>query len=160
VIRRTHPPAHLARPFTSTLTRAPTLALASLLALALLVPPSARADEPPDPRPARPTSFGATPAPSAPTAEVAPDDFEGLLRNCDIVARNMARELAACRTDAVGVDFLAAAYLALWAILMGFFFVLRLRQRRLVEEIRTLRERLARLGDDGPGPQGQRSEQA
>lgn len=136
-----------------------TPALLVLLSLVLLAPGSARADEPPDPRPPRPTSFGAAPAPSAPTTEVAPDDFEGLLRNCDIVARNTARELAACRTDAVGVDFLAAAYMALWAILMAFFFILRLRQRRLVEEIRSLRERLARLGDDGPGPQGHRSEQ-
>jgi hypothetical protein len=118
-------------------------ALAIVLAVGLSAT-SAFADE----SPPRPTSFGAAPAPAAPTEVVAPDDFEGLLKNCDIVARNTQRELSACKADSVGVDFLAAAYMALWAILMVFFFLVRQRQARLVDEIRSLRERLARLGDD------------
>lgn len=116
-----------------------------VLALVLFATPALADEAPP-----RPSSFGAAPTPVAPTEVVAPDDFQGLLRNCDIVAKNTARELAACRQDATGVDFLGAAYLALWAILMVFFLLVRLRQRRLDEEIRALRERLARLGDDAP----------
>jgi hypothetical protein len=100
--------------------------------------------------PPSPSSFGAEPDKAVPTEAVAPDDFQGLLRNCDIVAKNTARELAACKQDATGVDFLGAAYLALWVILMVFFLLVRLRQRRLDEEIRALRDRLARLGDDAP----------
>lgn len=118
--------------------------LVTALVLLLSLSGPAFADE----APPRPSSFGAEPAKAAPTEAVAPDDFEGLLRNCDIVAKNTARELSACRQDATGVDFLGAAYLALWAILMVFFLLVRLRQRRLDDEIRALRERLARLGDD------------
>jgi len=98
--------------------------------------------------PPRPSAYGAEPEPATPTTVAAPDDFEGLLRNCDIVARNTQRELSACKTDAVGVNFLSAAYMALWAILMVFFFLVRQRQKRLASEIQSLRERLARLGDD------------
>ena len=115
--------------------------------IALLSTTPAWADEAP---PMRPSSFGAEPPAAVPTEVVAPDDFEGLLRNCDIVAKNTARELSACRQDTTGVGFLGAAYLALWAILMVFFLLVRLRQRRLDDEIRALRERLARLGDDAP----------
>lgn len=129
------------------MTRPLVTALTTLLILCNLVLTSpALADE----APPRPSSFGAEPAPTPPTEVVAPDDYQGLLRNCDIVAKNTSRELAACRQDATGVDFLGAAYLALWAILMVFFLLVRLRQRRLDEEIRALRERLARLGDDAP----------
>jgi len=119
------------------------LLIVPLLLLALAGAPAHAQEAPP-----RPSYFGPAPTPVAPTEVVAPNDFEGLLRNCDVVARNAAREAAACRTDAVGVDFLAAAYMALWAILMVFFVLLRQRQKRLVDEIQALRERLARLGDD------------
>lgn len=122
----------------------PMKVLAALIALLMTSP--AWADKAPEPQ--RPSSFGAEAPAPVPTEVVAPDDFEGLLRNCDIVAKNTARELSACRQDTTGIGFLGAAYLALWAILMVFFLLVRLRQRRLDDEIRALRERLARLGDD------------
>lgn len=117
--------------------------LTAALIAALLTASPSFADEPPPP----PSTFGATPTPAAP-AEVAPDDFKGMLANCDIYRKNAERELAACKQDAVGVDFLGAAYLALWAILMAFFILVRLRQRRLDEELKALRARLAKLTDD------------
>jgi len=123
----------------------PLAVLAVVTAVLCLVAPMAAHAQEAQPSP---SSYGAAPTPAAPTAVVAPNDFEGLLRNCDIVAKNTARELSACNTDAVGVDFLGAAYMALWAILMVFFVLLRQRQKRLVDEIQALRERLARLGDD------------
>ena len=62
-------------------------------------------------------------------------------------------ELASCKQalalekkDATGMDFLVAAYLALWVILLGFFFMVQLRQSRLRAEMEDLRSRLARLG--------------
>jgi hypothetical protein len=120
-------------------------ALRLLLALALTCAPVlARADEAPDPRP---TKFGAEPAAPAPRI-VAPDDYKGLLENCDLVVKDTTRKLAACKQDETGIGFLGAAYLALWVILMGFFIHTRMRQKKLTEEMRTLRERLARLSDD------------
>ncbi len=135
-----------ARPARAARTAFAVLAFLSVLAGALCLVPGQRAHA--QEATPRPSSFGAAPTPAAPTQVVAPNDFEGLLRNCDIVAKNTARELSACNTDAVGVDFLGAAYMALWAILMVFFVLLRQRQKRLVDEIQALRERLARLGDD------------
>ncbi len=62
-------------------------------------------------------------------------------------------ELASCKSalalekkDATGMDFLVAAYLALWGILLGFFFMVQVRQSRLRAEMEDLRSRLARLG--------------
>ncbi len=62
-------------------------------------------------------------------------------------------ELAACnqalaleKKDATGMGFLVAAYMALWAILLGFFFMVQVRQSRLRAEMEDLRSRLARLG--------------
>jgi len=122
-----------------------------LLCIAWLIAagaPTALADEPPPltPNPA-PTSFGASPSESAlPT--VAPGDFAGLLRNCDVERSRAVAGQRLCEKDKTGIPFLTAAYLALWAILMVFFASVALRQKRMRAEMQALRERLARLGDD------------
>lgn len=66
---------------------------------------------------------------------------------------SLKTELAACRQtveldkkDGTGMDFLVAAYLALWGILLVFFFMVQVRQSRLRTEMDDLRARLARLG--------------
>lgn len=109
----------------------------------------ARADEAPEPAPARaPTSFGAAPGSDAPLPAVAPGDFEGLLRNCDTERSRAEGARKLCEKDKTSIPFLTAAYLALWAILMVFFGIVATRQKRLRAEMAALRERLARLGDD------------
>lgn len=73
-------------------------------------------------------------------------------------AADLAAELTTCRErlvrleqDNSGVGVMTAAYLALWVVLVGFFFTARQRQRRLILEMRELKARLARLQDDrGP----------
>lgn len=73
-------------------------------------------------------------------------------------AGDLAAQLATCNErlvrsekDKTGVGLMTAAYVALWVILVGFFFTARQRQRRLILEMRELKARLARLQDDrGP----------
>jgi len=124
------------------------LRLTTLL-LALTVSGSALAEEPPEPRPEKPTSFGGA-APEAPLPEVKPGDFEGLLRNCDIERSRAVSAKKLAELNTTNVPFLTAAYLALWAILLAFFVIVSQRQKRLHAEMVVLRERLARLGDDAP----------
>lgn len=106
-------------------------ALATALLLTALGAGSAVAEEP------RTTTFGA--AGEAPEAVVAPGDFKGMLGVCD-------QRLEACETDRVGVPFLAAAYMALWAILLLFVVFVRRGQRQLQAEVDELRDRLQRAG--------------
>ena len=87
-------------------------------------------------------SFGSDPAPT-PVA----DGAAGMLQVCD-------KKLTECEQDATGVGFLAAAYLALWVILVIFFFVVRARQARLVAEMRELRARLRVLTEGGAAADG------
>jgi hypothetical protein len=115
---------------------------------------TARPDEPPDPprgeapeKPGKPTTFGAEPA-GGTLPVVAPGDVEGLLRNCDIQRSRAEEGKKLCELDKANMPFLTAAYLALWAILMAFFAIVALRQKRMHAEMAVLRERLARLGDD------------
>lgn len=122
--------------------------LAIACALALSVATTARADEAPPPEPDKPSSFGAGETP-AELPEVAPGDFEGLLRNCDVERTRAANAAKLCEKDKANIPFLTAAYLALWAILLVFFGIVAMRQKRMAAEMAMLRERLARLGDDG-----------
>jgi len=111
--------------------------LAALLLLAGLAPASALAQAPPEPAsPAPSKSFVAAP----PVDEAPTSDPTLLLARCD-------RRLTRCEKDATGIDFLAAAYMALWVILIAFFVITRSRQRRLVLEMNELKARLARLHD-------------
>lgn len=92
---------------------------------------------------AQPSSFGAeTSAPAAPAA--APGDLEGMLRSCDAQLRACETSSELCEKDRTGVGFLGAAYIAMWAILMVFFVLVRVRQRRLSAEMQELRARLAK----------------
>jgi hypothetical protein len=81
------------------------------------------------------TSFGAKQA-EKPAA--APDDFRAMLGVCD-------EQREACEKDAVGVPFLAAAYMALWVILMGFLLAVRKGTARARVEMDELRTRLRAL---------------
>jgi CcmD family protein len=74
-------------------------------------------------------------------AMAAPDssDPKQLLAACD-------NRVEACERDAVGVPFLAAAYMAIWTILFVFLIITRRGQRRLELELKELERRL-----DGPG---------
>lgn len=121
----------------------------ALLALMLVVSSRALADVPPTPPVDKPTSFGGA-APDAPLPEVKPGDFEGLLRNCDIERSRAVNAAKLAELNTTNVPFLTAAYLALWAILLAFFVIVSMRQKRLRAEMALLRERLARLGDDAP----------
>ena len=56
-----------------------------------------------------------------------------------------AKDLVVCQRHKNGVKFLAAAYLAFWAILMVFFYLTRRRQRRMSDEIRELNARLSAI---------------
>lgn len=118
-----------------------------LLLLAFTSP--AFADVRPEPEPAKPTEFGAA-APEVKLEKVAPGDFEGMLRNCDILRTQAETGRANCETDGANMPFLVAAYLALWLILLVYFVVLSRRQAHLRAEMLVLRERLARLGDGAP----------
>ncbi len=91
---------------------------------------------------AQPSSFGAelpVPVPAA-----APGDLEGMLRSCDAQLRACEASSELCEKDRTGVGFLGAAYIAMWVILMVFFLLVRVRQRRLATEMQELRERLAK----------------
>lgn len=64
-----------------------------------------------------------------------PNDPLALLARCDNL-------LEQCKTDHVGMPYLVAAYLALWAILLGYFVLTRRGQQKLESEIQELRLRL------------------
>lgn len=118
-----------------------------LLLLAFATP--AFADVKPEPEPARPTEFGAA-APTVKLEQVKPGDFEGMLRNCDILRTQAETARANAEKDGANMPFLVAAYLALWLILLVYFVLLSRRQAHLRAEMLVLRERLARLGDGAP----------
>ena len=123
--------------------------LASLLVV-LATSQVALADEPPAREPpAKPTSFGSA-TPDAPLPEVKPGDFEGLLRNCDIERARAVNAQKLAELNTTNVPFLVAAYLALWAILLAYFIIVAVRQKRMRAEMVVLRDRLARLGDNAP----------
>lgn len=105
-----------------------TLALASAAGSALAQPAPAE----------KPTSFGA----DAPKAEGKPRTTEEALDRCV----NDVRKL---ETDAIGVPYLAAGYIAFFAIPVVFLVLAGRRQRRLEAEMAELRERLAALQDAG-----------
>ena len=86
------------------------------------------------------TTFGAKKAEKAPPA---PDDFRAMLAVCD-------EQRESCEKDAVGVPFLAAAYMALWLILLGFLFSIRAGNARTRTEMEELRSRLREL-EEGTG---------
>lgn len=92
---------------------------------------------------AQPTSFGAEEA-TAPAAAVAPDDLKGMLASCDRQLRASEASKELCEKDQTGIGFLGAAYMALWVILMVFFFVVRGRQRKIMLEMKELQARLAK----------------
>ena len=98
--------------------------------LALAVMPEAQAQEAAN----KPTGFA---APTA--AEVDPADPTSLLAECD-------RRLEACKRDSVGGPYLAAAYMAIWVLLLGFLFSVRRGQARMAGEIAELEARLESLG--------------
>jgi hypothetical protein len=95
---------------------------------------------------------------AAPEAAAAPGDFKGMLRVCDqrldacetdrigVPCQVCGQRLDACETDRAGVPFLAAAYMALWAILLIFVAFVRRGQRQLQAEVDELRGRLERAG--------------
>ncbi len=68
----------------------------------------------------------------APTESVDSNEPLALLASCD-------KKLESCTTDAVGMPYLIAAYLVLWAILVIYFTLARRGQRRLREELDELR---------------------
>ena len=82
---------------------------------------------------------------AAPATDKAPDsdDPMALLANCDA-------RVEVCERDAVGVPFLAAAYMAIWVILLAFLFMGRRGQLRLRAEVEELEARLAALGGADP----------
>lgn len=103
---------------------------ALVLCLASLAGTSVWAQEP-----AKPVVQFAEPAP-APTDTTDPKE---LLAACDT-------RVEICERDDVGVPFLAAAYMAIWVILIAFLIIIRRGQRRLELELKELERRL-----DGPG---------
>ncbi len=103
---------------------APLAAVAITLALTLAAPAAF----------AESKTFQAEPVAQA--AAPAQGDYRAMLAECD-------RQLEACKTDAVGVPYLGAAYLALWIVLVSFLFVVRRGQRRLLADVYELRERVA-----------------
>jgi CcmD family protein len=66
-------------------------------------------------------------------------DPKQLLAACD-------NRVEVCERDAIGVPFLAAAYMAIWVILIAFLIIIRRGQRRLELELKELERRL-----DSPG---------
>ncbi|PKN58051.1 MAG: hypothetical protein CVU56_07870 [Deltaproteobacteria bacterium HGW-Deltaproteobacteria-14] len=92
------------------------------------------------------TGCGASPEPAAPAPWAAAPgattaDLAAQLTSC-------GERLGRCEKDKTGAGLMTVAYVVLWAILVGFFFSARSRQRRLILEIRELKARLARSLDD------------
>lgn len=112
------------------------LAMATLIVgSALALAPSALAED--DAGKGKSVTFGAD-ADAEPA--VAAGDYQGMLAVCDA-------RLEACKDDEVGIPFLGAAYLALWAILIVFLVAVRRGQGRLEAEAGELRARLRELED-------------
>ena len=83
------------------------------------------------------TAFGA--AESAAPAEAG--DYKAMLAVCD-------QKLESCEKDAIGVPFLAGAYMALWLIVLGFLFTSRLSLKRTRQELTELRARLMAIEEE------------
>ena len=83
------------------------------------------------------TAFGAAEASAQPKA----GDFKSMLAVCD-------KQLESCEKDAVGVPFLAGAYIALWFIVLGFLFASRVSLRRTRQELQELRVRLLAVEEE------------
>jgi hypothetical protein len=111
------------------------VALAAVLVTAAST--SAMAQPAPAPQPVSP--------PPATSAAAPAEDLGGMLKSCDRQLRTCESERDVCVKDATGVGFLGAAYIALWVVLMAFFMLVRARQKKLVAEMRSLRERLSAL---------------
>ena len=92
---------------------------------------------------AAPKGFAAA-APSSPVPGPGSGDLAAMLANCD-------GALEACETDRVGVPYLAAAYIAIWGILLAFLMSARRGQQRLAAEVDELRERLRERTAEGTG---------
>ena len=107
-----------------------TLSALGALAILLLSPAVLAQDE------VKSVQFASPDLSAEPPAAGTPQD---LLRHCDL-------RVEVCERDAVGVPFLAAAYMAIWAILIAFLVVNRRGQRRLELELAELERRL-----DGSG---------
>ena len=86
------------------------------------------------------TSFGAAES----TAPAKAGDYKSMLAVCD-------QKLESCEKDAVGVPFLAGAYMALWLIVLGFLFTSRLSLKRTRQELTELRARLLAIEEES-GP--------
>ena len=108
------------------------------LVLVLAVPVGALAQDTEAPKVQRPTSFGAGEA--APPVDS--NDPRALLKECD-------RQLDACKRDAIGVPYLAAAYMAIWAILLAYLLVVRRGQSRLEGDLAEMEARLRELEGEG-----------
>lgn len=94
-----------------------------------------------------PSSFGAAPE-EAPLPEVADDDFEGMLQNCDTQLVRAERAKERCEQDNKSRGFLIAAYLAVWVLTLFYLLVLARRQGRLRAEIALLRDRIRQVSED------------
>ncbi|MFO0750909.1 MAG: hypothetical protein U1F43_35340 [Myxococcota bacterium] len=113
------------------------LALVLGAALTLTASAPAFAQAPP---PEKPTSFGGESA--APQGN--PKTPEEALVRC-------GKRVDQLETDAVGVPYLAAGYIAFFVIPIVFLVLASKRQRRLEGEMAELRARLAKLQDDTGG---------
>lgn len=105
------------------------------LAMALVLFAGSSALAQPAPGTTGVTSFGAK---KADKAAPAADDFRAMLAACD-------EQREACEKDAVGVPFLAAAYIALWVILIAFLFMVRSGTSKTRAELEELRTRVREL---------------
>jgi len=118
----------------------------ALITLLFVLAPLGPAAAQEDPIPAAPTAGPNTGArgfraETAPTA--APTTPEQALTRCIADVSRLER-------DAIGVPFLAAAYIAFFVILGAFFVIVRVKQRRMEQEMSELRARLARLQEGAP----------
>ena len=86
------------------------------------------------------TAFGAK---AEVTTKAAPDDWRALLASCN-------EQHEACEKDAVGVPFLAAAYMALWVILIAFLMAVRSGTNKTRLELAELRARVRELEGAAP----------
>ncbi|MDP6945398.1 MAG: hypothetical protein QF464_14715 [Myxococcota bacterium] len=116
------------------------LGFVAILTLSLAPVAQGQTEAAPAPGTTGVTTFGAKTAERPPPA---PDDFRGMLAVCD-------EQREACEKDAVGVPFLAAAYMALWVILLGFLFVVRSGTAKARSEMEELRARLRELEKAAP----------
>ena len=83
------------------------------------------------------TAFGA----AEDSAPAKAGDFKAMLAVCD-------KQLESCEKDAIGVPFLAGAYIALWFIVLGFLFASRVSLKRTRQELQELRVRLLAVEEE------------